>query len=396
MKRRPVRIGLLIDASRAYGRGICRGIANFADTREDWLILAHERPELNELPSWLKSAPIDGLIAYIPNRKLYTRISLLGIPVVDVHGRYRTRQIPVIESDAEAAVALALRFLAQCGFQHLAYCGYPSVFFSDQREQAFHEQAAKFSKSVSIYIPASHRIAGPDLYQFEKGIAADEAWLGKWLHALPKPVAILACNDIRGQQVINACREAGIAVPEEVAVLGIDNDEIICRLCRPTLSSIEPDVERIGFMAGQFMDDLLTGKNVPPRHLVAPRHVVQRASTDTVVADSPIVVKAACYIRDSSNTEASVEQVCEFVGLSRSTLDKLFMSHLGRSVTAEILRIRLDRSHNLLRNSDLSLSAIARRCGFSSATYFCRFFKRNTGSTPNGYRKSCQQDQSGA
>ena len=225
----------MVDASRAYGRGICRGVANFAEIQDDWLILPHERPELDELPEWLKKSRVDGIIAYIPNRKLYRRISALGVPAVDVHGRYRTPLIPAIESDAQVIAALALQFFLKSGFQNLAYCGYPSVFFSDQREEAFRLQAAKLSRTAHVYAPSSHVQVGEDLYQFEKGTATHEAELATWLRSLPKPVAILTCNDIRGQQVINACREAETRMPEEVAVLGVDNDEIICRLCRPTL-----------------------------------------------------------------------------------------------------------------------------------------------------------------
>ena len=385
--KKPIHIGLLVDASRAYGRGIYRGVANFAETRDDWLILAHERPELDGLPGWLKTARVNALIAYISNRKLHDKISALGVPVVDVHGRCRSPRIPVIESDDQVIVRLAFEFFLQSGFQNLAYCGYPSVFFSDQREEAFRLQASKL-KGVHIYTPSAHQRVGEDLYRFEKGVTARDADLSKWLQSLPKPVAILACNDIRGQQVINACRETGIRMPEEVAVLGVDNDQIICRLCRPTLSSIEPDVEKIGFLAAQWIADQLEGKPVARRQLVPPRQVVQRASTDTVVANHPAVVQAARLIRDESYSEASVEQICEVTRLSRSTLDKLFLSHLGRSVAGEITRVRLQRSQNLLRNSNLSLAEIATSCGFSSSTYFCRFFKRTTGQTPNAYRKS--------
>ena len=177
-------------------------------------------------------------------------------------------------------------------------------------------------------------------------------------------------------------------MPGGAAVLGIDNDEVICRLCRPTLSSIEPDLERIGSMAAQLIDQLLGGSAVKHRQLVPPRHVAQRASTDTVVAESDIVVRAARYIRESESMSISVEQLCELVGVSRSTLDKLFVANLGRSVADEISRIRLDRLQNLLQTTSLSLTAIATRCGFSSATYLCRFFKRMTGATPETYRKT--------
>ncbi len=386
--KRLTHIVLMVDASRAYGRGICRGVADFADHREDWLILPHERPELNELPEWLEKSRIDGIIAYIPNRKLYRRISGLGVPAVDVHGRCRTPLIPVIESDAQAIASLAVQFFLKSGFQHLAYCGYPSVFFSDQREEAFRAQAAKLDRTAYVYAPSSDNRLGEDLYQFEKGTATPEAGLGGWLQSLPKPVAILAGNDIRGQQVINACREAEIKVPEEAAVLGVDNDELICRLCRPTLSTIEPDVEKIGHLAGELMAAQLAGKPVGGSYQVPPRRVMERQSTDMVVADHPVVVNAARLIRDHDCAELSVDQICEAVGRSRSTLDKLFQVHLGRSVAGEMTRIRLQRSQGLLSDSDWPLAEIARRCGFSSATYFCRFFKRITGQTPDAYRQA--------
>jgi LacI family transcriptional regulator len=381
-------IVLMVDASRAYGRGICRGVADFAESRADWLILPHERPELNDLPDWLRTSRVDGFIAYIPNRKLYRRISALRVPAVDVHGRCRAALIPVIESDAQVIASLALQFFLKSGFQHLAYCGYPSVFFSDQREEAFRSQAAALGRTAQTYAPASLPQVGEDLYQFEKGTATHEAELATWLRSLPKPVGLLACNDIRGQQVINACREAEIRVPEEMAVLGVDNDEIICRLCRPTLSTIEPDVERIGRLAGELIAAQLDGQSVESSYQVPPRRVVERQSSDIVVADHPLVVNAARRIRDRDGAEVSVEQICEAVGTSRSTLDKLFLTHLGRSVAGEMTRIRVQRSQGLLLSSDLPLAEIARRCGFSSATYFCRFFKRIAGQTPDSYRQS--------
>ncbi|MEI8037018.1 MAG: XylR family transcriptional regulator [Verrucomicrobiota bacterium] len=383
----PTHIGLLVDASRAYGRGIYRGVANFAESREDWIVLAHERPELDELPDWLRNSRLDAIIAYIPNRTLYKKISALGVPAVDVHGRCRTPAIPVIESDDQVIVRLACDFFLQSGFRHLAYCGYPGVFFSDQRQEAFLLQARDLSE-VHVYAPSVRQRVGEDLYRFEKDLTAQDAGFTSWLRALPKPVAILACNDIRGQQVINACREAGIQMPDEVAVLGVDNDTMICRLCRPTLSSIEPDVEKIGYLAAQLIADQLAGKRVAPRLLVPPRQVVQRQSTDTVGAKHPLVARAARIIRNQNDHKASVEQICQAAGVSRSTLDHLFLEHLGRTVAEEITRVHLQRGQHLLRNSNLTLAAIAERCGFASATYFCRFFKRGTGQTPDAYRKT--------
>jgi LacI family transcriptional regulator len=381
-------IALMVDASRAYGRSICHGVARFAEGRDDWLILPHERPELSELPAWMRKTRVDGIIAYIPNRKLFERIRSLGVCAVDVHGRCRSPLIPVIESDALVIVRLALEFFLQSGFRHLAYCGFPGIFFSDQREEAFRAQTTLAGKLAHIYTPAFLGRVGEDLYQFEKATVAHEAELAQWLASLPKPVAVLACNDIRGQQIINACREQKIRVPEEVAVLGVDNDEILCRLCRPTLSTIEPNAEKIGYMAAELIAAQLDGQRVEASYQLPPWRVVQRRSTDTVVADHPDVINAARLIRERGCADASVEQICEAVGASRSTLDKLFLTHLGRSVAGEMTRIRLQRSQRLLLDSDLTLAEIARQCGFSSATYFCRFFKRLTRQTPNAYRQA--------
>ena len=379
------RIGLLVDASRAYGRGVCRGVANFADSCEDWLLLPHERPELHELPDWLERSRLDALIAYIPNHRLYRKIVSLGIPAVDVHGRCRDSKIPIIESEAEVLVTLALEFFAKAGFRHFAFCGYPGVFFSDQREEAFRLNAQGTGGSVHIYSsPPPHRL-GQDLYEFEKGTPADVRRLVGWLAALPKPIGILACNDIRGHQIINACREENIFIPEGVAVLGIDNDEIICRLSRPTLSSIEPDVEKVGYLAASLISSRLEGLAVGRLHRVPPRQIVERKSTDTVVADSSEVVLAARIIR--SQIRVSVAQLCEEVEISRSKLDRLFVQHLGRSIAGEITRVRLQLSQNYLLNSTMTMSQIAEQCGFCSATYFCRFFKRETGRTPESFRR---------
>jgi LacI family transcriptional regulator len=387
MMKKLTHIVLMVDASRAYGRGICRGVAAYAERREDWLILPHERPELQEWPKAFRRTRVDGIIAYIPNLRLYYQIARLGVPTVDVHGRCRGVKIPVIESDARAMVSLAVEFFLRAGFAELAFCGYPSVFFSDQRQEAFRQEMARLGKRAHVYAPASTKSAGEDLYQFEKGAVARESALTAWLRELPKPVAVLACNDICGQQVMYACREAGMRMPEEVSVLGIDNDEIICRLCRPTLSSIEPDVERIGVLAAELVAAQLEGKTVEQSFQVAPRGVVERGSTDAVVAGDPSVVKAARLIRDANLAQVSVEGICEGMALSRSTLDRLFVEHLGRSIAGEISRVRLQRSQNLLRYSELPLARIATQCGFGSATYFCRFFKRLTGVTPDAYRQ---------
>lgn len=381
-------IALLVDASRAYGRGICEGVANFCETRDDWIVLPHERPEVRALPDWLKSRPIDGVIAYIPNQKLFRELHDIGVPLVDVHGRCHAPDTPTVESDPIALVRLALDFYRRAGFRHFAYCGFPGVFFSDRREEAFASEMSRLKLSGHTFVLPHVDAAGEDLFRLERRADTDGDALRDWLARLPRPVAVLACNDIRGQQVINACREAGLVVPGEVAVLGIDNDEVICRLCRPTLSSIAQDTERIGRIAAELLADSLDGRPTRGRsHTVAPLRIVERRSTDTVAADHPLVLAAARIIRDEFAAGISVKQLCDRLDCSRSKLDALFIQSLGRPIAGEITRVRLDHATRLLRDTSLTVADIATQCGFSSPTYFCRHFRHETGESPQRFRK---------
>jgi LacI family transcriptional regulator len=237
-----------------------------------------------------------------------------------------------------------------------------------------------------VYSPRTQRHVTENYYAYEKSSTDGTEGLSSWLKKLPKPVGLLACNDIRGQQVINACRESGIRIPEEVAVIGVDNDEIICRLSFPTLSSIQPDVDKIGHLAAELLSKQLKGKKVALTYRVPPLRIVERQSTDTLVADDPTVVEVARILRERISQGGDVPRICKSMRLSRQNLDKLFVKNLGRTVSGEVTRIRLQVIKSLLQNSDLALKVIANRSGFTSVTYLCRFFKRQTGKTPEEFR----------
>lgn len=382
-------IALLVPASGGYGRGLCQGVANYALEHEEWLIFPHERAEFMKLPSWLKKGHIDGIIGFITTPELGRQITGLGVPIVDVQGEGNCPSAPVLDTDPEQVARLAVDFFLQAGFIHFAFGGYPGMFFSDRRSAAFTRILQARGHAVHTYAPPA-KVAATVLSHFRevRGLEYEPA-LAAWLTKLPKPVAVLACNDIRGQQIITACRDLGISMPSDVSVIGVDNDEILCRLCRPTLTSIAPDMEGIGHLAAEMLDRMLDGGKVAARlHNVAPLRIVERQSTDITTAQDPIVLAASRIIRDRACHGISVEQVCDLVDCSRSTLDNLFKKHLGRPVAGEMLRIRLNRGMRLLENTSLSMEEVARACGFHSATYFCRFFKRETGGSPAAYRNS--------
>ncbi|WP_243322583.1 XylR family transcriptional regulator [Geothrix sp. SG200] len=384
----PIRhIALLVPAGGGYSRGICRGVATYALERDDLLIFPYERAEFMRLPSWLKKGNIDGVIGFITTPDLGRQITALGVPLVDVQGEGNCPGSPVLDTDPNVVAHMAVDFFLQAGFIHLAFCGYPGLFFSDRRSDAFSAILQRRGRSPHVYQPST-KVSASIKAQFKERRGLEyEPELAAWLAQLPKPVAILACNDSRGQQIITACRDQGIAMPAEVCVIGVDNDDILCRLCRPTLTSIAPDTEGIGQRAADMLMRLLDGEVIEPKlYYHPPLRVVERQSTDITTAEHPVVVAASRVIRDRACQGISVEQVCELSGCSRSTLDSLFKKHLGRPVAGEVLRVRLNRGQRLLENTSLSVEEVGRACGFTSATYFCRFFKRETGVTPALYR----------
>ncbi len=380
-------IALLVPAGGGYSRGVCRGVATYALERDDLLIFPYERAEFLKLPSWLKKGHIDGIVGFITTPDLGRQIKSLGVPIVDVQGEGNCPGSPVIDTDPATVARLAADFFTQAGFIHFAFCGYPGIFFSDRRSEAFGAILRARAQVPHIYQPPPKVSATINAQFMERRGLEYESELASWLAALPKPVAILACNDTRGQQIITACRDLGIDMPSEVCVIGVDNDDILCRLCRPTLTSIAPDTEGIGQLATDMLMRMLDGEAVEPRlYYQPPLRVVERQSTDITTAEHPIVVTASRFIRDRACHGISVEQVCELSGCSRSTLDNLFKKHLGRPVAGEVLRVRLNRGMRLLENTNLSVEEVGRECGFNSATYFCRFFKRETNTTPALYR----------
>ncbi|MCG8651110.1 MAG: substrate-binding domain-containing protein, partial [Pirellulales bacterium] len=211
----------------------------------------------------------------------------------------------------------------------------------------------------------------------------------QWLGSLPKPIGIMACNDFRGQHVLEACREAKISVPEDVAVIGVDDDQVICDFCQPPLTSVIPAAERIGYEAAALLDQLMRGQTpADPHRTIAPLGINSRQSTDILAIDDVDVVTALKIIRDRACISLSVEQLLREVPLARSSLERRFRKYVGRSPQAEIRQVQLKKARRLLRDTDLPLAQIAALTGFKHSEYFSVVFKRETGQTPGAYRQS--------
>ena len=211
--------------------------------------------------------------------------------------------------------------------------------------------------------------------------------LAQWIAGLPPYTAVLACNDIRGQQVVNAARIAGVEIPDRLIVLGIDDDEVICDLCAPSLSSITQDLRRIGMLAAAKLEEALaSGERTGGRFRVPPLRVVERGSTDALGGDDPLIIRAGRILRARATKGASVKEICAELDCTRTALDTAFLRTLGRTIASELTRIRLDSLKYALASTVDPLDKIAADHGFSTGSYLCRFFRRESGMTPQGYR----------
>ena len=212
-----------------------------------------------------------------------------------------------------------------------------------------------------------------------------------WLQQLPKPVGIMACNDVRGQHVLDACRQADIAVPEEVAVVGVDNDPVICDYCGPPLSSVIPDSRRVGYEAARMLDSIMAG-NCPTHRvtMIPPLDIAVRQSSDVLAVDDPDIAAAMRFIREHACQGMTIDDLLKAIPLSRSQLERKFRKHFGRSPQVEVRLVQLKRARQLLAQTDLSLDQVASRVGFAHSEYFSVVFKRHLGETPGQYRRRMQ------
>jgi len=383
---RTLRVGLLIESSRSYGRDLLAGIAAYARAYGPWVFHHEERSLGDPLPAALRWWRPDGVLARLENRSMVRRLRNFRVPTVDLLHVEGVRGIPGVIANGEAIARLAADHLLQLGLKHFAYCGLPGVSFSDQRGRCF--ARAISSRGFQVDAFSQHRsLRARGLADIECEARAGADRLAAWLRALPKPVGLMACNDMRALQVLSACREAEIRVPDEVAVVGVDNDSVQCELCDPPLSSVDVDARQIGYRAAALLDRMMRGRGAAPRMtLVDPVGVVARRSTDVLALADRETAEMVRYARDHACEGLAPANLARHMSVSRSTLERRFAGNLGHSVHREIVRARLERVKELLATSDLPMAEIARLTGFAYVESLQRTFKAAAGQTPGQYR----------
>lgn len=384
------RVALLIETSRAYGRDLLVGIAQYLRVHGPWSIEFEEGDPCERMPEWFKGWEGDGIIARVKTPAMAKTIARLRVPVVDLYGGLPQLDMPTVRSDETAVGKLAAEHLLERGFRQFAFCGFNGTDWSDRRRNGFEQRVAQAGFPCQAFANPRRSPSGPTGEYEEHGLRSKQQ-LNAWLLALPKPVGLMACNDLRARQVLDACRGLSLAVPDDVAVIGVDKDEVLCELAELPLSSVILNTQRIGFEAAALLAHMMAG-GTPPRQtvLVEPRAVATRRSTEVLAVEDRHIATALRFIREHACEGLDVPGLLRAVPLSRSSLERRFAQILGRSPKAEILRVQLERAKQLLMDSDLSLALVAEKAGFDHPEHLSRLFKKKTGTTPGQFRAQFQ------
>jgi LacI family transcriptional regulator len=369
------------------------GIAKYVRQHHEWSVQSEEWRWTDPVPDWFKNWKGDGIIAWLETPELAAMVQDLGVPTVDVRGSSGCG-LPLIDTENEIVSSLAAEHFMQRGFRHFAFCGFVGANYSDARSDRFKEQLAKEGYSCATYEPPEFSRNMQTIELEKRGLLFQED-LGRWLKSLPKPVGIMACNDIRGQQVMNACRRLELLVPEEVAVIGVDNDELFCELSDPALSSVALDTVRIGYEAAALLERMMSGEKPPEKPvLVPPIGIVTRRSTEVLAMDDRQLAAGARYLREHVFDTISVNDMARAAGMSRRLFERRFVSQIGRPPKAEVLRLRIERVKELLADTDWTLEQISERTGFKHSEYLHTVFTQKTGTTPGKFRAAARSANS--
>lgn len=374
---RPV-VALLVETSNAFSRELLHGVRDWMREHGSWAIHLSEQGRGNQPPSWLGSWRGDGIIARIENDTIASAVRARGLPTVNVSASGLAPEFPAVISDSAAISQQAATHLLERGLRHFGYCGDARFTWSQIHGENLVATLRNHGHTCHVF-PCSTG----DSANWRK----EQAKLARWLKSLPKPVGLMTCYDIRGQEVLDVCRAIGLRVPEDVAVIGQHNDELLCELCDPPLSSVIPNARRAGFEAAAMLDRLMRDQAVVQTKIeIPPVGIATRQSTDLVAVEDPRLAQAARFIREHAREVISVEDIARAAGISRSLLEKKFRETFGRSPWDHVMQLRLRMAEQLLSQTRLSIAEIAERSGFGTPEYFSAAFRKLTGTSPRSAR----------
>ncbi len=379
------KIILMIDFAEEFSKELLKGIARYSREHGPWIfcrmpLFQRETIGVDGILQWAKEWGADGIIGQFYNDPKVSRFPEAGIPVIAQDFKERFREIPNITAIHQEAGIMGAEYFLKKGFKNFAYYGFRDIVWSRERAEGFEDRINR---------------AGYRVHYFENDMAdAPELWyykpssLSRWLKSLPKPIALMTCDDNQGQHITEACRQSKIRIPEEVAVLGVDNDEMICDFSDPPLSSIAQDAEKGGYEAARLLENMIrNGCSSFYDIVVKPTQVVTRHSTDIYATNDHHIACTLKYIHQNIDKNIQVDDVVKQVPLSRRTLEKRFLDITGYPVYKYIFNLRIEKLSRRLLETDMSVFEIALDMGLTDSKNIARQFKQIKGCTPSEYRK---------
>lgn len=379
----------MIERHWHYGRRLCEGIAAVSRETGDLSLEFLSWDTIRDVKTLRR---FDGFIARVRSAAMASALRAAGRPVVDVYSGESRRGFVLVDQNAALIGQLAVRHFTEHHFANFGFCGYANQNYSVLRREAFVRELARRDLPCSVFEETSLTADKFGQTIFDKGAydsGIDRKSLARWLRALGKPVAVFCAHDLVALDLTRTCREIGLEVPREIAILGVDDDPLLCDFSNPTISSIDPNPFEIGRQAARTLVRWIDAPARQPEDIrPAPAGIVERMSTRAYPFPEPWLTDALVYIRRNVAQNLNAADVISFLKLSHTTVEKAFRARLGTSVRQEIARVRIDEAKRLLEQTALPLVDVCRQAGFSSKAYFTAAFRQATGTTPLAWRLS--------
>ncbi|WP_308991297.1 DNA-binding transcriptional regulator [Mariniflexile litorale] len=370
-----------LESGRGYGRDLLKGIHEYNNQFSNWEIVFEpayylKTSQKNDISKLIKLMKPDGCI--LENIDNMSMITKLGVPFIRANSLDHIEESPYLKGNYESDGKVAVDYFLSLGFKRLAFFGVKDLAWSDGRYASFKNHAQLNGIEVSHYLAENTS---------KKGLRHDFEGIIAWLKSLPKPIGILCCNDDFGQMLINACSLSHLKIPYEIAILGIDNDELLCNMTHPKLSSIARNHRKAAFNACKILDRMMNDEFIEDYIIpTEPLDVVERTSTDIIACNDTEVIKALHYIRNNTHLNLTVTNVVEVTNISRRSLYTRFKTVTKNTIYDEIQLQKLKKFKTLLRNQNLSVKEIAFSLGFDDASHISRWFSSIEGIPPIKWR----------
>lgn len=374
------RVAILVETTRSYTRDLLSGVSRYIQIHGPWSTFLELQPLEAKTPAWLANWDGDGILSRTHSAKTARAIQKAGVPAIELRSTNFNRDLPFVGMDNGLIGEMVATHFLNRGYRRFAAYTLDSESFFRERVRNFVTQVEETGAPCQC-LPALGEASPRD---WEK----HQQILMNWLLSLKKPIGVFATNDQLAVRLLDACQRAGISVPEEVAVVGCENEKTLCEFSSPTLTSVQFDGESVGYKAAALLGEMMNGKRpTSEQTLIPPRGIEVRGSSDEYVIEDPTVLRAVRLIREKAFTGIQVADICRDLRLSRSTLERRMKSSLNRGAKEELLRVRFKEVNRLLQNTNFTIDVIAEMTGFTHAHYLQSIYKDRYGITPGKFRK---------